>query len=108
MPGAGEGGRGYPEAPEGMDLSQICGETCWCYGRCGDCGDGLMLGGKNIGRTVCTELSKFPGVEGPASSNQVTLPFSHQSPDLTGKNWAQPKNWSAPFSQNVHLAKEVM
>jgi len=24
VPGAGEGGRGYPEAPEGMDLSQIC------------------------------------------------------------------------------------
>eukprot|EP00434_Breviolum_minutum_P004570 symbB.v1.2.004031.t3/scaffold227.1/size261201/17 len=24
VPGAGEDGRGYPEAPEGMDLSQIC------------------------------------------------------------------------------------
>lgn len=35
VPGAGEDGRGYPEAPEGMDLSQICGETCWCYGDVG-------------------------------------------------------------------------
>ena len=34
-----------------------------------------MLGGKNIGSMVCTELSKFRGVE---SSNQATIPLIHQ------------------------------
>lgn len=37
-----------------------------------------MLGGKNIGSMVCTDLSKLRGVEGPVSSNQATIPLIHQ------------------------------